>query len=60
MKCELCLWNEMPNVIPKAVVHAKSDHTDVSGLSIVWRAGELVLTVEPKKKDTTLTYYWPE
>jgi hypothetical protein len=59
MKCELCLWDEMPNVIPKAIVHAKTDHRDVSGISVVWRDPDLVLTTDPQKDDTTLTYYWP-
>lgn len=50
----------MPNAIPKVISHAKDAHRDVPDASVVWRDGELVLTVKPKKKDTTLTYYWPE
>jgi hypothetical protein len=50
----------MPNAIPKVLSHAKSDHRDVLDTSVVWRGGELVLTVKPKKKDTILSYFWPE
>ena len=57
MKCNLCTWNEMPNVIPRIESHAKADHRGIDTV-VVWRDQELVLTTTPDEDDTELTYYY--
>ncbi len=59
MKCDLCSWNEMPNVIPRMMSHAEADHKNISQSIVVWRDQELVLTDAISEGDKTLSFFYP-
>lgn len=59
MKCDMCEFDELPNNVVRLSEHVNSNHhNDIPGeIFMVWRDKNLVLTCEPKKKDTVLTNY---
>lgn len=59
MKCDMCDFDELPNNVVRLSEHVNSNHlNDISSeVFMVWRDKNLVLTCDPKKKDTVLTNY---